>query len=62
MQEASDLWLELFMHLSDLMSPEKTDYVSRSNDRAWIEHAAEMADFALELYETRWPHMGHKGK
>jgi hypothetical protein len=64
-EEASDLWLEMFMHMSGLTAPEGSEaylYQDIEPRKAWLTRAAELADHALGLYEFRWPHRGHEGK
>lgn len=61
-REAADLWLDLFTGISDTIAPERTEdhpSVSTSCGKYWLGVAAELADHALELYETRWPHASH---
>lgn len=72
-QDAAELWLELFIHLSSLTSPEQQELVDAQElhtsscpvtlkeRRIWLADTAELSDFALELYEERWPHSGRKG-
>lgn len=63
-QDAAALWLDLFMHLSELTASERTENLNQPNTGArhlWLETSAELSDFALELYEERWPHSGRKG-
>jgi len=61
-RQAADLWLDMFMGISDTIAPDRKDGESSVNSpsgRAWLGVAAELADHALELYESRWPHTGH---
>lgn len=62
-QEASALWLDLFMGINELTAPEKSESASAfnySNGQQWLTTSAELADYALELYEKRWPHSGRR--
>jgi hypothetical protein len=64
-EEASNLWLDMFMHTSGLTAPEVSEaylYQDIEPRKAWLTRAAELADHALGLYESRWPHRGHEGK
>lgn len=61
-KDAADLWLDMFMHFSGLIAPERPDgyyHADADNQRLCIIEAAEMADHALALYEDRWPHESH---
>lgn len=59
--DAADLWLDFFTNLASITASERPDgpyHRDYDNQRLWLLGAAELADHALELYETRWPHMG----
>jgi hypothetical protein len=60
-RDAADLWLELFQNIAGMTAPDP-DQSSPALGRSWLGNSAQLADHALELYETRWPHMGHKNK
>lgn len=63
--DAADLWLDCFTNIASMTAAERTDgpyHRDFDNQRLWLMSAAELADYALELYETRWPHMGREDR
>lgn len=50
MQGSAELWLELFMDFSSRLIDDAT-----GNALSKLDTAKELADRALEIYETRWP-------
>jgi hypothetical protein len=62
-QDAADLWLDMFMNIAGMTAPERSEShfkVDADNQRLWLLSSAECADYGLELYESRWPHMARK--
>jgi len=62
-RDAAELWLDLFMDISGMTAVERPEGHYRldgDNQRQWLLGAAELADYALELYEDRWPHESRK--
>ena len=62
--DAADLWLDMFTNIAGMTASERPEGIfyhrDIDNDRRWLTGAAELADYGLELYENRWPHMGRE--
>jgi len=58
-QDAADLWLDLFTNIAGMTALDPENPTPGMTREMWLDEAAILADHALSLYESRWPHMAH---